>query len=315
MVYKSLKSPMGVRIAQHNNLSLKLYNCFLIIMSRFTPQLAGAHALVTGGTKGIGRVIVETLLIEGVNVSYCSRNVRGDEFANFKGATAGAIAVGVSVDIASASSIQEWVEAAAKEFGRIDLVVACGMFRTDLEDEIHANATTACPKYIEPTVEHWEKSFQADVLGLVNLINTSSPYLEKQNGGGSIIVISSLAGFEAKHPAIRGPYTTLKRAQATLAKDFSRWLAPRGVRINTIVPGVIDSPPVPRPDGTMEPSMFQQVTTAKPAWLQELIASIPLGEVGQAQDVANAVVFLGSGLGKYINGVNLFVDGGMSTTL
>ncbi|KAL4731370.1 hypothetical protein ACLX1H_000336 [Fusarium chlamydosporum] len=267
-------------------------------MSRFTPQLAGAHALVTGGTKGIGRVIVETLLIEGVNVSYCSRNVRGDEFANFKGATAGAIAVGVSVDIASASSIQEWVEAAAKEFGRIDLVVAC-----------------ACPKYIEPTVEHWEKSFQADVLGLVNLINTSSPYLEKQNGGGSIIVISSLAGFEAKHPAIRGPYTTLKRAQATLAKDFSRWLAPRGVRINTIVPGVIDSPPVPRPDGTMEPSMFQQVTTAKPAWLQELIASIPLGEVGQAQDVANAVVFLGSGLGKYINGVNLFVDGGMSTTL
>lgn len=97
-------------------------------MSRFIPQLTGAHALVTGGTKGIGRVIVETLLSEGVSVSYCSRNVRGDEFANFKDATDGARAVGTSVDISNAASIQGWVEASAKEFGRIDLVVANGIY-------------------------------------------------------------------------------------------------------------------------------------------------------------------------------------------
>jgi NAD(P)-dependent dehydrogenase (short-subunit alcohol dehydrogenase family) len=167
--------------------------------------------------------------------------------------------------------------------------------------------------YKEPTIEDWEKSFQADILGLVNLINASAPYLEKRNG--SIVVISSLAGFETKHPAIRGPYTTMKRAQATLAKDFGRWLAPRGIRINTIVPGAIDPPPVVRPDGTEEPSLFQQATKAKPGWLEELISSIPLGEVGQGQDIANAVVFLGSRLSKYISGVNLIVDGGMSTAL
>ncbi|EWY81341.1 hypothetical protein FOYG_15607 [Fusarium oxysporum NRRL 32931] len=267
-------------------------------MSRFIPQLTGAHALVTGGTKGIGRVIVETLLSEGVSVSYCSRNVRGDEFANFKDVTDGARAVGTSVDISNAASIQGWVEASAKEFGRIDLVVA-----------------NACPKYVSPSIEDWEKSFHADVLGLVNLINASEPHLEKCNGTGSIIVISSLAGFEARHPAIRGPYTTLKRAQATLAKDFGRWLGPKGIRINTIVPGTIDSPPVDKPDGTVELSQFQQIMTANPDFLKSLIDSIPLGKVGQAQDIANAVVFLGSSLGKYVNGVNLIVDGGMSTAL
>jgi 3-oxoacyl-[acyl-carrier protein] reductase len=167
--------------------------------------------------------------------------------------------------------------------------------------------------FFEPTIDHWEKSFQADILGLINLINTSAPHLEKQKG--SIVVISSLAGFEAKHPAIRSPYTTFKRAQATLAKDFGRWLTPRGVRINTIVPGAIDTPPVPQPDGTLEPSKFRKVLDADPAWLEDIVKSIPLGHVGQGQDIANAVVFLGSRLSSYISGINLIVDGGMSSPL
>ncbi|CEI61575.1 hypothetical protein FVEN_g9340 [Fusarium venenatum] len=265
-------------------------------MSRFSPQLSGTHALVTGGSKGIGRVIVQTLLNEGANVSYCSRKVRGDEFADFKGANGDVLAVGTSVDIADATALKNWVENSAQKFGRVDLVVAC-----------------ACPMLFEPTIEHWEKSFQADILGLINLINTSAPHLEKQKG--SIVVISSIAGFETKHPAIRGPYSTMKRAQATLAKDFGRWLAPRGVRINTIVPGAIDPPPVLQPDGTLEPSTFRQALDADPAWFEELVKSIPLGVVGQGQDIANAVVFLGSRLSKFTSGTNLIVDGGMSATL
>ncbi|UZP38396.1 hypothetical protein NXS19_006212 [Fusarium pseudograminearum] len=248
-------------------------------MSSFSPQLQGAHAMVTGGSKGIGRVIVETLLNEGANVSYCSRNIHGKEFAGFKGANG-----------------EDWVETSAKKFGRVDLVVAC-----------------ACPMLFDTTIETWEKSFQADILGLINLINASAPHLEKQKG--SIVVISSIAGFQTKHPAIGSPYTTMKRAQATLAKDFGRWLAPRGVRINSVVPGAIDPPPVMQPDGTLEPSSFHKAMEADPAWKKEAIDSIPLNVIGEAEDIANAVVFLGSRLSKYTTGTNLIVDGGMNSAL
>ncbi|CAG1978116.1 unnamed protein product [Fusarium graminearum] len=265
-------------------------------MSSFSAQLQGAHALVTGGSKGIGRVIVETLLNEGANVSYCSRNIHGKEFADFKGANGPVSAVGTSIDISNGDALKDWVETSANKFGRIDLVVAC-----------------ACPMLFDTTIETWEKSFQADILGLINLINTSAPHLEKQKG--SIVVISSIAGYNAIHPAIRSPYSTMKRAQATLAKDFGRWLAPRGVRINSVVPGAIDPPAVLQSDGTLEPSLFHRAMEADPAWKKSLLDSIPLNEIGEAKDIANAVVFLGSRLSRYTTGTSLVVDGGMNITI
>ncbi|KAL2673997.1 hypothetical protein Neosp_012443 [[Neocosmospora] mangrovei] len=265
-------------------------------MSRFTPELAGAHVLVTGGRKGIGRVITEAFLAEGANVSYCSRVVTGKEFEPFKGATGGARAVGSSVDISDPDSVKNWVESAAETFGRIDIVVA-----------------NACPAITGPAVEDWQKSFQADVIGLITLIHAATPHLEKRDGTGSIVVISSLAGFEAKHPAHTGPYAVLKRAQATLSKDFSKVLGPKGIRINSIAPGTINPPSTTRPDGTEELSTFQQIMTADPAFLESLLPSIALGRVGTGQDVANAAVFFGSRLSSYITGTNLIIDGGLST--
>ncbi|KAH7149897.1 hypothetical protein B0J13DRAFT_660649 [Dactylonectria estremocensis] len=264
-------------------------------MSRFSPQLTGAHVLVTGGSKGIGRVIVESFLAEGANVSWGSRSVRPDEFSLFKGATDGAREVGSTLDIGDPAAIRSWVDKAAKDFGKIDIVVA-----------------NACPFYAEATPEAWEKSFQSDILGLWTLIDAATPHLEARGGTGSIVVISSAAGFQVGHPGVGGPYSTFKRAQAIMARDHARKLASKGIRVNTVVPGAIETPSILRPDGTEELSMFKAAMQQNPAYFESLFKQIPLGTAGEAQDIANAVVYLSSHLAKYVSGANLVVDGALT---
>lgn len=152
-------------------------------------------------------------------------------------------------------------------------------------------------------------------MGLITLIEAALPHLEervKSGGHPSIVVISSLAGFEARHPGVTGPYSTLKRAQATLAKDYSRKLAPLGIRINAVVPGSIETSGTIRPDGTVEPSTFQHVMKERPEFLKAILAAVPLGRTGVETEVSNAVLFLSSQLASYICGTNLVIDGGMS---
>ncbi|KAF7561046.1 hypothetical protein G7046_g3091 [Stylonectria norvegica] len=264
-------------------------------MAKFSTRLAGRHAIVTGGTKGIGRAIVEAFLSEGANVSYCARTVRGDEFKDFEHATDGARAVGASVDISDETAIQNWVEAAAGTFGQLDVVVA-----------------NAASFQKEDNVESWKKSVQADVIGLVKLIAVSVPYLVKCEGTGSIVIISSLAGFEARSGNVSGPYGTVKRAQATLAKGYARELGPRGIRVNTIVPGCIEGPSLTLPDGSVQLSNFGMLKANKPEVYDFWVQQIPLGRTGTTEDLANAAVFLASSLSAFISGANLVVDGAMS---
>ncbi|KAL6787498.1 hypothetical protein J3E68DRAFT_431882 [Trichoderma sp. SZMC 28012] len=267
-------------------------------MPSFSSNFANKHVLVTGGSKGIGRSIVEAFLIEGANVSFCARTIRGDEFSLFKGATNGARAVGSAVDISNPEEIKSWVAGAAKEFGRVDSVIA-----------------NASPLIGEATAEAWENSFRADILGLVTLIDASTTFLEervKASENASLVVISSMAGFEARHPIAGSPYSTFKRAQATLAKDYARKLGALGIRINSIAPGSIENPNITLPDGTVQLSQYQIVKRDNYPFYKSLLDAVPLGRTGVPEEVANTVVFLASELASYINGANIVVDGGMS---
>jgi NAD(P)-dependent dehydrogenase (short-subunit alcohol dehydrogenase family) len=155
-------------------------------------------------------------------------------------------------------------------------------------------------------------------MGLVTLITTVTPHLEKQasiTGNASIIVISSLAGFEATHPAKGGPYTPFKRAQAVIAKEQARILGPKGIRVNVILPGCVETPDITLSDGTVEKSPFQKFMKNNIPAYQSLLDTIPLGRPGRPEEIANAVVFLSSKLASYITGANLLFDGGMSIYL
>lgn len=175
-----------------------------------------------------------------------------------------------------------------------------------------SDPSIACPLVTEATTEAWQKSFQADILGLWTLIDAATPHLEARGGTGSIVVISSVAGIEARYPVVGSPYTTFKRAQATLAKDLARQLGPKGIRINTVVPGAIDTPSIILPDGTEELSSFGIVKRDTPGFIQAIESQVPLGKAGEPQDIANAVMYLGSRLAKYVTGASLIVDGAIS---
>ncbi|KAI9147182.1 Isoepoxydon dehydrogenase patN [Paramyrothecium foliicola] len=267
-------------------------------MARFSTQVSGYHVLVTGGTKGIGKSVVEEFLAEGANVSYCARTVRGDEFAGFKDATNGARAVGTQVDITDLPAIASWVEKSAKEFGRINVVVA--------------NAHTGEGK---AEIESWRHKFEGDILGLITLIESATPHLAAQAGDASIVVISSLAGYETRHPDVAGPYSTLKRAQATLAKDYSRKLLPIGIRINTVAPGFVLAPDITHPDGTVELSTLNRAKDMYPEFIAQIEEVVPLKRAGTVEEISNTVLFLASRLSGYTAGATLIIDGGVSLTM
>ena len=260
--------------------------------------------------------MVEAFLAQGAIVSYCSRSTTGDDYDNFKGAAEGARAIGTPVDISDHATLKKWVETAHHTVGRIDVVVANGMNTrvwTFLLPLLIPISLAASP-HKSATIEDWNKAFQADILGLITLIETSVPYLTESDGPKSIVVISSLAGFEARHSTLTGPYSTVKRTQAMLARSYARTVAPQGIRVNSILPGAVESPSVARTDGREEPSAFQLLKKHKPEFLEQLLAQIPFGRVGIAEEVANAVIFLASQLSSYTTGATLHIDGAMATT-
>ncbi|CAG9993070.1 unnamed protein product [Clonostachys byssicola] len=267
-------------------------------MTLFKTQLSGTHVLVTGGNKGIGKVIVESFLAEGANVSYCARSASEDDFATFNGAIEGAKVLGTKVDIRDQDEVRAWVENSAEKYGRIDVVVAnaFAIFRSSSTDD-------------------WRQSLEGNVIGLVTLIEAAAPYLIAREGTGSVVVLSSVAGFELRASNPTGPQSAVKRSQAVIAKGYSKMLGQKGVRVNIVSPGHVETPNVVRADGTEELSPFHLGRKLMPEYMQSIVDQIPMGRPGQPQEVANAVVFLASALSSYINGANLLLDGGFSVTV
>ncbi len=244
--------------------------------------LKGLRAIVTGGTKGIGRAIAETLVAEGVHVAFCARNAEevAKTTADFSGK--GPKVAGRVADVADGPGVAAWVGDVAKEFGGIDIVVANVSALAISNDEIG-----------------WQRGFEVDMMGTVRLVTAAMPHLEK-SAHPSIVTISSVSAREIDFAS--GPYGAFKAAIVHYTQGLAYHLAGKGIRANTVSPG-----------NTYFPGgVWNQIEHGNPELFKQAMALNPTGRMGTPQEMANAAVFLASPAASFITGTNLVVDGALT---
>lgn len=245
-------------------------------------KISGKTAIVTGGTRGIGRAIVETFAREGANVAFCARG--SDEVADTEKAMVGMgiKAKGTVLDVGDAAALAAWVESSAKEFGGIDMAVA----------NVSALA-------IPDTDENWETSFRVDLMGTVNLVKAVLPHLEKSEVK-SALAISSVSGREADFAS--GPYGTMKTAIIGFMAGVALQVAEKGIRVNSVSPG-----------NTYFPGgVWENIEEGNKELFDFAMGLNPTGRMGTPQEIASGVVFMSSPVASRVSGANLLMDGALT---
>jgi 3-oxoacyl-[acyl-carrier protein] reductase len=242
--------------------------------------LKGLRALVTGGTRGIGRAVVEALAAEGASVAFCART-QGDVSAADQ-AGAGGTVLGYVADVGDQAALREWVTTAAEALGGVDIVVA----------NVSALA-------IPDSAENWQRSFEVDMMGTVGLVQAAMPYLE-QSPAASIVTIASVSGREIDFAS--GPYGTFKAAIIHYTQGLAFQLADKGIRANSLSPG-----------NTYFPGgVWENIEQSNPALFAAAMGLNPTGRMARPEEIARGVAFLASPAASFITGTNLVVDGALT---
>jgi len=245
--------------------------------------IAGKKALVTGGTRGIGRATVELLAAEGASVAFCARNQEAvdDLAAELKGK--GVTVFARAIDVSNEEQLKGFITDAAAALGGLDILVS--------------NVTGGSLK----GAEQWQQSLELDLMPLVHAIDVATPIMEAA-GGGSIIAMSSTFGFDNVWPSSPNSYGAFKAAIIRHASAAAHALAPKGIRVNTVSPG-----PVYFADGD-----WGKIKAGRPEVYDKVLGSIPLGRMGDPKEVAAVIVSLASPAMGYCVGTNVVCDGGMT---
>ncbi|MBT3369737.1 MAG: SDR family oxidoreductase [Rhodospirillaceae bacterium] len=247
--------------------------------------LKGKKAMVTGGSRGIGRAIANRLAMEGADVAICARN--GNEVAEAVAALQGmgVQATGSAVDVSDSPALKAWINSAANELGGLDILVP----------NVSAMASV-------DTDEAWQTAFEIDIMGTIHTVQAALPHLEKSEAG-AIVTINSVAALQY-FGGVR-PYNTLKAALVNHMSNLAHELAPKGIRVNSVSPGTI----------YFKGGVWHTREVETPEIYKGALGLNPMGRMGTPEEVANATVFLCSPMASFISGTNLLVDGALTPSV
>lgn len=242
--------------------------------------------LVTGAASGIGRAAALSAAAAGWAVAVGT--FAGDPYdasaVVAEIAAAGGRALAVAADVRDSAQLDAAVATAVAELGGLDGVLAnAGVLKRALLEAV--------------TDEDWNRILDVDLTGVMRTVRAAAPVLPP---GGSVVVVSSIAG-AAVGWAGHTPYAAAKAGLLGFVRSAALELGPRGVRVNAVLPGVIESP-----------QSLDPVNSGGEQGLVDSARAIPLGRVGQPADVADVITFLLSEAARYVSGQTLTVDGGLT---
>jgi NAD(P)-dependent dehydrogenase (short-subunit alcohol dehydrogenase family) len=256
-------------------------------MSKFAGDcLSGKSVLITGALGAIGRVVVGELLAHGARVT-ANDILAQDEAQKIAGESGWDTAryTYARADITRSNEIQSLIQAARDHGGRLDIALC------------HAGMVHNCPIADYPEQE-WDRILALNLRGAFLVAQASARSMAEQKIAGKIIFTSSWVQ-DVPWPEIT-PYTVSKSGLRTLMRGMARELAPQGIRVNAIAPGIVGA------------GMAKRQWDADPAYRRRAEKAIPLGFLQPAESVADGFLFLCSGASDYMTGATLLIDGGCS---
>jgi 3-oxoacyl-[acyl-carrier protein] reductase len=244
--------------------------------------LKGLRAVVTGGSKGIGRRAAEIFAEEGASIALCARNA--DEVKATVAAlkSRGVDAFGAAVDVADKAALEGFIADSAAALGGVDILVA----------NVSALA-------VQDNEEAWQKAFDIDMMHSVRAVNAALPHLEKSRHP-AIVFVSSVSGREVD---FTGPaYGAFKAALVHYAQRLAHQLAPKMIRVNAVSPG----------NTYFEGGVWHNIEKNLPDLFSQALALNPTGRMATPEEIGRGIVFLASPASSFTTGTNLVIDGALT---
>ncbi|WBS74130.1 SDR family oxidoreductase [Elizabethkingia meningoseptica] len=254
-------------------------------------SLKGKVALVTGGTKGIGKAIADKLSASGAIVITTARTEANDNSSNHHF---------IAADLTQADSAEKIAKEILEKYGKIDIIV----------NNVGANLSPG-GGFNTLEDEHWLKDWELNFLSVVRMNKALLPTMLEQKEG----IIINISTGAAKQPIweMTMSYSSAKAALNAYSKALANEVGSKGIRVNSVSPGVVRTPlmndfieNIAKQSGTSFEESFQNVIDA---------VGVPIGRMAEPEEIANTVAFLASSEGLYITGANISVDGGAAPTV